>query len=169
MCPFDEEEIAKMVQTATQEFDVLILQMKGLKEELTILEQINKFTDSVKQRLNAIYDEKFPKKCNTCGRIYNSREDFLRETQALKKGDVIFDKEAKTDQRLQEYRNCICGSTLVIVAGDRRDNTPFGKARRELFDVCVAKLKEVTLEDDAKVRERVRKIFQAFADQSLVA
>jgi hypothetical protein len=165
MCPFNEEEIAKMVQTATHEFDNLISQMKGLKDELTILDQISKFTDSVKERLHKIYDEKFPKKCNTCGRIYNSREDFLRETQAMKKGDVIFDKEAKSNQRLQEYRNCVCGSTLVIVAGDRRDNTPFGKARRELFDVCVTKLKEVTKEDDARVRERVRKIFQAFATQ----
>ena len=129
-----------------------------LNNEFTELEKISLFAESVANKLQKHYSNMFPKKCNTCCRIYKTREQYLDETKLLQKTSTIYDEVG-----LQEYRNCVCGSTLVLWSQDRRDNTPYGVARRKLFDECLEKLMKLSEESEEQVRQRLRQIFSRLA------
>ena len=128
-----------------------------LGDNISALEAISKISESVASKLRNLYKEKFPKTCKTCGVTYNSREDFLQATVDLAKHGVLFTEELN---KVQEYRNCKCGSTLMVAVSDRRDTTAFGQARRELFDQCVARIVETTGKDQEEATELVRTIFR---------
>ena len=69
---------------------------------------------------------------------------------------------------VQEYRNCTCGSTLLLITDDRRDKTEFGEIRRILFDLSVTYIKEFHLKinenstepTDEEIVEFVRHVFR---------
>lgn len=128
-----------------------------LSEEIDKLDKMSLFTKSITETLESLYSEKFPKKCNTCGRMYNTREDFIAQTQDTIKHGVVFWEEFG---KLQEYRNCVCGSTLLVATDDRRDNTEFGIARRELFLLCVQKVKEINKVSEDEAVDFVRELFR---------
>lgn len=87
------------------------------------------------------YASTFPKKCNTCERVYQDRNDYLQNTLPLNPRHV--ESGTIEDQgRIIEYRNCHCGSSLVIVTPCRRDLSPFGQQCRAYFDICVARFIE---------------------------
>lgn len=125
-----------------------------INSELTELERISQFTESVTKKLSMHYARIFPKKCNTCGTIYASREAFLQATQELRKPSTVFDEAG-----LQEYRNCPCGSTLILLSKDRRDNTAYGIARRKLYNECLTKLRKLSTESEETIEGRLRNIF----------
>ena len=58
-------------------------------------------------------DRLFPKRCNTCGTEYRSFQEFLQGTKPLGHGleDV---KEVMHAPYTMQYRNCACGSTLIL-------------------------------------------------------
>ncbi|MFW7379056.1 MAG: hypothetical protein ACOH5I_09645 [Oligoflexus sp.] len=88
-----------------------------------------------------IYASTFPKKCNNCEKVYMDRQEYLDRTAALNPQHT--DSGTIEDQgRIIEYRNCDCGSSLVIVTPCRRDVTPFGMQCREYFDLCVERFME---------------------------
>ena len=131
-----------------------------LASELDSLHQITRLCESIAAKLTLLFGHKFPKSCTTCGKMYETREDYLRETQNLRgKGTLA------SSHGVQEYRNCTCGSTLMVWTKDRRDNSEFGEARRALFDDCLAKLKAVSTDDEAVLRERLRQIFRLACDR----
>jgi hypothetical protein len=74
----------------------------------------------------------FPKKCFTCNKVFLTRDAYLKETQDLKneKGGTQYDPMF---EMVQEYRNCICGSTMLIYSSNRRDESSVGEKRREIF------------------------------------
>jgi hypothetical protein len=120
---------------------------------------------SINEQLVGLYAEKFPKKCNCCLKIYQTRESYLEETARLKKNNGIVICERRG---VQEFRNCSCGSTLLIVTDNRRDNSEFGEAKRAFFNLCVAYLLQVeamnNLSDERstndEVSQAVREIFK---------
>ena len=59
-------------------------------------------------------DERFfPKSCNTCGRTYGSFPEYMKSTTPV--GHSLEDyAEAMDSPFTMQYRNCSCGSTLVI-------------------------------------------------------
>jgi hypothetical protein len=76
----------------------------------------------------------FPKKCNNCGRIYQSAEEFFNETLDMPKGKTLrSDIEEDGNTIVEAFRNCKCGSTLMDVYNCRRDQSTDGKLRRENF------------------------------------
>ncbi|WP_439859183.1 hypothetical protein [Pseudomonas sp. MBLB4136] len=86
--------------------------------------------------LKALCLDDFPKRCRNCGRTFASEEEYCRETQAIRpeitglKG--VDDPE---DGPLVEvFRNCVCGSTLLVSCCSRRDDSEAGHKRREQFD-----------------------------------
>lgn len=85
--------------------------------------------------LKALSDSAFPKQCASCGRRFESAEEFIRETQSVREG--ISGLKSTTDEELQPmvelYRNCPCGSTLMDCFDDRRDLSQPGLKRRRLF------------------------------------
>lgn len=96
-------------------------------------EKINGQLDFFKG-LQALSDSSFPKKCGNCGRIFQTTEQYLEETQALSSGSGLKASYDDSDQSILEvYRNCICGSTLMDFFSDRRDLSEKGLKRREIF------------------------------------
>lgn len=149
--PTNKEYLEKLSQEIDWEFDKL------LASEVDELKRISEFTESVRTKIELYYKDMFPKKCKSCNKIFNTREEYLQETERLRKTSTIFD-----DVGLQEYRNCHCGSTMMLWAGDRRDLTELGKLRRELYQRCLEKIGSLgpTLDIDHK---RLREIFALFS------
>lgn len=94
--------------------------------------------------LQALVNTAFPKRCNNCGRVFNSPEDFVRETESIRGLSGL--KSASDDDGrpvVELFRNCPCGSTLMDAFRDRRDNGEAGLRRRakfgELMDRLVAR------------------------------
>lgn len=71
----------------------------------------------------------FPRICNTCEKSYLDRAQFLKETVLLPKGTY----SKGTKDKVFEYRNCQCGSTLVCVVESNRDESPEGIEMRKDF------------------------------------
>jgi len=85
--------------------------------------------------LKALAESAFPKRCSSCGRYFESPEQFLRETQQIREG-VSGLKQSYDDDDMtivEVYRNCLCGSTLMDFFTDRRDLSEVGLKRRETF------------------------------------
>lgn len=83
----------------------------------------------------------FPRHCTKCGRVYESIADFIQQCKETPGSTGL--TEYELDERVVGmYRNCICGSTLMVVCHDRRDMSPAGHRRRQLFgellDILVA-------------------------------
>lgn len=55
----------------------------------------------------------FPKKCSTCGRVYESFSEYLWAT--MPRGHALEDvTNVMHSPFTMQYRNCSCGSTLVL-------------------------------------------------------
>jgi hypothetical protein len=88
--------------------------------------------------LRALSDSSFLKRCGNCGRIFETTDQYLRETKGVARGSGLkasFDDDDKTI--LEVYRNCICGSTLMDFFSDRRDLSERGLKRREIFETIL--------------------------------
>ncbi len=83
----------------------------------------------------------FPKTCGKCGKCYHSFEEFFFETDAIARGTISY-PTLGSDFFL--HRNCkgSCGSTLIVVFTDRRDDSELGNRRRAVFQTCLDKLGE---------------------------
>lgn len=147
------EEISRIRKELDEEF----LKLLG-EDEISELEKISLFSASVKKKLEKHYADIFPKKCNNCKRVYQTLEEYNRETKTLRRNTTVFDSIG-----LQEYRNCICGSTLIVWTQERRDITEYGLARRKLFDECFDKIKKMALANEAEALEKLRVIFTSFS------
>ena len=60
-------------------------------------------------------DEKiFPKRCNTCGKIYQSFPEYIHRTEP--EDHCLEDyRELREGFGTMQYRKCYCGSTLTII------------------------------------------------------
>ncbi len=102
------------------------------------------FQDALFQGLKAIEETAFPRTCANCGHVYETSEQYLRETRNVSGNRSGLKASLDDDGRhcVEVFRNCVCGSTLMNVFGDRRDTTESGLRRRqrfnELIDVLVA-------------------------------
>ena len=89
--------------------------------------------------LNSLAESAFPKKCNTCGRMFENAEQFLRETEDIRES-VTGLKQSRDDEGaiiVEAFRNCPCGSTLMDFFNDRRDQSRAGDARRKNLMICL--------------------------------
>jgi hypothetical protein len=97
----------------------------------------------------------FPRKCTTCGKVYGSFEEFVSETRSLEGRSGLLENigcpEEGDDPIVEIYRNCVCGSTLVEFALNRRDSSEHGLRRREIFNKLLKLLIDRGLsEEDAR-------------------
>ena len=94
-----------------------------LKEELDVF-----------KGLKILSESSFPKRCNNCGRLFETTEQYLKETQNLASGTGVKASYDDDDKSILEvYRNCVCGSTLMDFFSDRRDLSENGLKRRAVF------------------------------------
>lgn len=107
-----------------------------VRAELEVFVEIS--TNMAKQFgfLNSRLKSEFPKCCGKCGRSYESFEDFFYGTDAIERGTVNY---PSIGSEFYLHRNCkdSCGSTLVVVFNDRRDDSEIGNQRRQVFQNCL--------------------------------
>lgn len=86
----------------------------------------------------------FPKRCRSCGRMYQNAEEFGATTLPLTPTRVGLVPSQDDDGRaiLELHRNCECGSTLMEFFAERRDTSPAGEARRLRFGILLDELTE---------------------------
>ncbi|MCW9050961.1 MAG: oxidoreductase [Motiliproteus sp.] len=110
--------------------------------------------DEIFMGLRALSEASFPKKCNHCGTVYNSADEFIFATQAILgrsglKASVDDDGEALVEL----YRNCHCGSTLMDFFSERRDRSEAGLQRRDKFSRLLVLLADKGLSSEVARRE----------------
>jgi hypothetical protein len=72
----------------------------------------------------------FPKTCS-CGRRYETFEEFVAATEPLGNSGEILSADG---QKLTDiFRNCVCGSTLLVFIREHRDESPDGISRRKKY------------------------------------
>lgn len=112
------------------------LALNYVKAELEVFVEIS--TSLAKQFgfLNSRLKSEFPKSCGKCGRSYQSFEEFYYETDAIERGTVTY---PSLGSEFYLHRNCKgeCGSTLVVIFNDRRDDSELGNKRRAVFQTCL--------------------------------
>lgn len=109
--------------------------------------------------LKTLSTSAFPKSCTCCGRVYETAEQYIRETQAIRQGKSGFKESVDFDDAviIESFRNCACGSTLMECFQNRRDTSPSGLKRREKFQELLAKLTAHGL-DPAVARTELLKV-----------
>lgn len=131
--------------------------------ELSALENLAALCEQVEQKLSVLYRDKFPKTCRTCGKVFHTREDYVLAANSADKHVVQFNAQIN---KVQEYRNCVCGSTLMIMVPDRRDMSEFGIERRRLFVQFVDKVVEISGEERSLIEQRIREIFRRLSQKA---
>jgi hypothetical protein len=104
----------------------------------------NKAIHHLYEGLVALSDNLFPKKCSNCGRVYKTAEEYIKETDPVYRGSGLQSSEhlglKAGDPVVQLYRNCVCGSTMLTLFGDRRDKSEQGQKYRVMFDDLLQKI-----------------------------
>lgn len=91
--------------------------------------------------LQALSDLSFPKICNTCGKRYETVEEFLSQTETIRQSSGLKEDLDDDDHVIVGlFRNCTCGSTLMDEFNDRRNLSKFGIERRKKFGELTNKL-----------------------------
>lgn len=90
---------------------------------------------------NQFWDTDFPKVCPACSRTYSNYSEFLERTAPsdMAQSAVEYEKEDHS-KNVGIFRNCPCGSTLMILRNDRRDTSEAGEKRRQIFGAMLDKL-----------------------------
>jgi len=104
----------------------------------------NQFYSELFSGLKALAESSFPKKCANCGRLFESANQFLLETQDINTSTTGLKQSEDEDgsKIVEVFRNCLCGSTLMDFFSDRRDFSEAGTIRREKFDELLNFLNE---------------------------
>ena len=63
--------------------------------------------------LKALSESAFPKRCGNCGRVFETSEQYIRETEKVSDSGLKESYDDDDTPILEVYRNCICGSTLM--------------------------------------------------------
>lgn len=94
--------------------------------------------------LRALAETSFPKECKNCGRLFETAEQFLSESEEINTTTSGLKEAVEEDGStfIELFRNCPCGSTLMDYFSNRRDRSETGLKRRakfgELLDYLVA-------------------------------
>jgi len=99
----------------------------------------------------------FPKTCQTCGKTYATMDQFLAETSDVGHPTGLMEAIGE-DHRpsVGLFRDCHCGSTLMIECGDRRDQSAAGQHRREIFQGLLDHLIRAGIEESIGRDEIIR-------------
>lgn len=77
----------------------------------------------------------FPKRCASCGRVYETADEYLKATHAVSPRHSGLKQSVDDDGHVivEAFRNCECGSTLMDIFNNRRDLSEAGNRRRQRF------------------------------------
>lgn len=154
----DDEIERDSIDTFARRFEAALADLASAGLDASLVARIAHTTAEIDRDLDRMYADKFPKKCNTCGRMYETRADYVAMTRELRAAGTFFDEDYK---EVQEYRDCACGSSLLVLTSDRRDESPFGRRRREMFDVWLGRLHRDTGKSRDELAPLLRQVFRA--------
>lgn len=104
--------------------------------------------------LRAIQESTFPKRCALCKTTYKNLADFLERTSKVHSSPGLQAAQAEDDQYMVAlFRNCACGSTLMVECRDRRDVSRKGLKAREAFGNLMDMLKKAGVGIETARRE----------------
>ena len=122
---------------------------------------------SARKEFSPLQVEAFPKKCQSCGKVYADEQQFLVETTSVAHApsDIrsVRDDAEDSNIYLEVFRNCACGSTLMELFHSRRDLCEEGLTRRQLFDSMLTILLEAG-HDRQEARAILLRQLPAFKD-----
>ncbi len=108
--------------------------------------------------LQALSDSAFPKKCNNCGRWFESADAFIAESESVASGSGLKKSLDDDDQPVvMLFRNCVCGSTLMDFFADRRRPGSGGALRRAQFNELLLVLQRRGL-SAGEAKKELRKV-----------
>ncbi len=118
--------------------------------------------------LQALAESAFPKRCSTCGRVFESARQFMLETEEIRRGQTGLKQSLDDNDRtiVEVFRNCPCGSTLMDFFSDRRDLSEAGLKRREKFGQLLDQLVARGL-DGAVARTELLKVLRGEGSELL--
>lgn len=101
--------------------------------------------------LRARLDTSFPKKCTTCGRIFETAEQFFTETSDINDQDKGLKPFVDDDTTviIEAFRNCPCGSTLMEMFEDSEDTVSEQIAQKKREDEISKSMKVENPFDDS--------------------
>lgn len=82
--------------------------------------------NEILEGLSKLADSPFPKECASCGKLYDSLDQLLNETQPGS-------EQNNRAGGVELSRQCPCTNPIDIHFDDRRDQGEFASKRRELF------------------------------------
>jgi len=107
--------------------------------------------------LRARLDTSFPKKCMTCGRIFETAEQYFTETSDISEQDRGLKPFVDDDTSviIEAFRNCPCGSTLMETFEESGENLAevIAKRKRE-EEFAKSMLVEKPFDEDAPTASR---------------
>jgi hypothetical protein len=82
--------------------------------------------------LKSKFYNEFPKTCASCDRVYDTLDDFINRTRPIAQGSGVLDAINHPQRKIFDlWRDCICGSTMMMVCDERRDLSEKGIKIRE--------------------------------------
>lgn len=104
--------------------------------------------------LHEFWANDFPKICPKCSRIYQTFTEFITRTTSSENGSGVAEYELESREKsVGIFRNCACGSTLMILGPNRRDTSAIGEKRRQIFGAMLDKLISANVPpEDARAR-----------------
>ncbi|MEM7392597.1 MAG: hypothetical protein AAF492_09625 [Verrucomicrobiota bacterium] len=82
--------------------------------------------------LKSKFYNEFPKSCSSCERVYETLDDFINRTRPIAQGSGLLDSINHPRRKIFDlWRDCVCGSTMMMVCDERRDLSEKGIRIRE--------------------------------------
>jgi hypothetical protein len=119
-------------------------------------------TTSLYEGLKALVESTFPKKCNNCGAVYETAEEFIEKTQIVRADHSGLKSTEDFDGStiVELFRNCHCGSTLMDTFSDRRDLSESGEKRRQNFNKIMQMVQKRYNLEENEARNELLKIMR---------
>jgi hypothetical protein len=91
----------------------IIVEARALKTDMTDHKFNDRFMEFIKQfALIGKNSKFFPKRCRTCGKVFESFPEYIQGTSP--RDHCLEDYSDVEGYGTVQYRNCRCGSTLII-------------------------------------------------------
>lgn len=108
------------------------------------------------------------KVCEVCGKVFRDRREYEERTVPLRHNPEYPHGNMPDEENSNHYlelRNCSCGATLCVRRESKRDMSPIGQLRRELFnelaEFYMDKYQISKNEANLTVYEKYRLVFRA--------
>lgn len=118
--------------------------------------------------LRLLKESYFPKTCNTCGKVYATMDEFIAQTDKVDHPTGLMEGvDEAYNPTVALFRNCPCGSSLMIQCRDRRDTSEEGERRRAIFQKLLDTLQTTAGIEEGVARDEILQLLEGRESQVL--